>query len=116
MAWAWATAMAAPVSWVCPEQSTHDGGGHIEDHVEDHGEDHNEDHVEDHGEDHDEDYGEDHDKDLSEDHDEDYGEDLGEDHDEDYEHLAGLHEAERLDRFDEERSSTQSQGRPLSSI
>ena len=80
MAWAWATAMAAPVSWVCPEQSTHDG----EDHVEDHGEDHGEDHDEDHGEDH--------------------------------EHLAGLHEAERLDRFDEERSSTQSQGRPLSSI
>ena len=58
--WARAAAMAASVSWVSPEQSTHD--------------------------------------------------------DEDHEHLAGLHEAERLDRFDEEHSSTQSQCRPLSSI
>ena len=70
--WARAAAMAASVSWVSPEQSTHD----------------------------------------DEDHDEDHGEDFDEDH----EHLAGLHEAERLDRFDEGHSSTHSQGRPLSSI
>ena len=56
VAWARTTAMAAPISWVCPEQRTHD----VEDHVEDHGEDHGE--V--HGEDHDEDYGEDHDEEL----------------------------------------------------
>ena len=31
-------------------------------------------------------------------------------------HLAGLHDADRLDRFDEEQSSTHSQGRPMSSI
>lgn len=69
--------MAASVSWVCPEQSTHDDEDHDED--EDRDEDQDQDEVQ----------------------------------DEDHEHLAGLHEAERLD---EERSSTQSQGRPLSSI
>ena len=73
--WARAAAMAASVSWVSPEQSTHHDGD---------------------------------DKEHDEDHDEDF--------DEDHEHLAGLHEAERLDRFDEEHSSTQSQCRPLSSI
>ena len=53
---------------------------------------------------------------TGEDHNQDQDEDHGEDNGEDDEHLAGLHEAERLDRFDEERSSTQSQGLPLSSI
>ena len=88
MAWAWATAMASSLSMVYPDQSFHDNAAAADD---------------------DDGYDDDEDEDGN---DED-GNDNDDGNDKD---LAGLQEAERLDRLDEEQSSTQSHGRPLSSI
>ena len=55
--------------------------------------------------------------DDGDDDDDDDGDDDYEDGDDDDDaDLAGLQEADRLDRFEDEHSSTQSHGRPLSSI
>ena len=89
MAWAWTTAMASSLSMVYPDQSFHDNAAAADD----------DDGYDDDG--------------YDDDDEEEDGNDNDDDNDGD---LAGLQEAERLDRLDEEQSSTQSHGRPLSSI